>query len=137
MRLKYYVRCPLYNEPADYIHPRCFMLAQLQEYNEISEEYTVLPHDLLGTAKYYLAENRSMVYPRNRLERCAGSIGSKIRCKKGDGIILAHSEPTNDDPYLYYIKLSSGWTALKNSQQPPLLVCKGKWFLLLVVRISP
>lgn len=108
MRLKYYVRCPLYNEPADYIHPRCFMLAQLQEYNEISEEYTVLPHDLLGTAKYYLAENRSMVYPRNRLERCAGSIGSKIRCKKGDGIILAHSEPTNDDPYLYYIKLSSG-----------------------------
>lgn len=109
MRLGYYVRCPLYNEAADYTYPRCFMLAQLQEYNEISEEYTVLPHDLLRTAQYYLAENRSMVYPKDKLERCAGSIGGNIRCAKGNGIILAHSEPINDDePYLYYIKLSTG-----------------------------
>lgn len=109
MRLGYYVRCPLYNEPADHTYPRCFMLAQLQEYNEISEEYTVLPHDLLGTAQYYLAEGRSMVYPKDRLERCASSIGGNIRCKKGSGIILAHNEPSNDDePYLYYVKLSTG-----------------------------
>ena len=109
MRLGYYVRCPLYNESADYTYPRCFMLAQLQEYNEISEEYTVLPHDLLRTAQYYLAENRSMVYPKAKLERCAGSIGGNIRCAKGNGVILAHNEPANDDePYLYYVKLSTG-----------------------------
>ena len=97
MRLGYYVRCPLYNESADYTYPRCFMLAQLHEYNEISEEYTVLPHDLLRTTQYYLAENRSMVYPKAKLERCAGSIGGNIRCTKGNGIILAHNEPANDD----------------------------------------
>lgn len=109
MRLGFYARCPLYNEPADYSYPRCFMLAQLREYNEISEEYTVLPHDLLGTAQYYLAEGRSMIYPKNHLERCAGSLGGNIRCDKGDGIILAHNEPKcNDEPYLYYVKLSSG-----------------------------
>ena len=109
MRIGYYVRCPLYNESADYTYPRCFMLAQLQEYNEISEEYTVLPHDLLGTAQYYLAEGRSMVYPRDRLERCAGSIGGNIRYAKGSGIILGHNEPASDDePYLYYVKLNSG-----------------------------
>ena len=109
MQLGYYVRCPLYNEPADYDYPRCFMLAQLIEYNEISEEYTVLPHDLLGTAQYYLAEGRSMVYPKDRLERCAGSIGGSIRCAEGSGTILAHSEPENEEePYLYYVKLASG-----------------------------
>lgn len=109
MRLGFYVRCPLYNEPADYRYPRCFMLAQLKEYNEISEEYTVLPHDLHGTAKYYLAEGRSMVYPRDRLERCAGVVGGSVRCAKGSGTILAHSEPaSDDDPYLYYVKLTSG-----------------------------
>ncbi len=109
MRLGYYVRCPLYNEPADYAYPRCFILAQLQKYNEISEEYTVLTHDLLWTSQYYLAENRSMVYPKDRLERCAGSIGGNVRCEKGNGIILAHNEPANDDePYIYYIKLNSG-----------------------------
>lgn len=109
MRLGYYVRCPLYNEPADYTYPRCFMLAQLKEYNEISEEYTVQPHDLLGTAQFYLAEGRNMVYPRERLERCAGSIGGNVKCAHGSGIILAHSEPTADDePIVYYIKLNSG-----------------------------
>ena len=109
MRLGHYVRCPLYNEAADHAYPRCFMLAQLMEYNEISEEYTVQPHDLLGTAQYYLAEGRSMVYPKNRLERCAGSIGGNIRCAKGAGVILAHNNPSADDePYMYYVKLESG-----------------------------
>lgn len=108
MRLGYYVRCPLYNEAADHAYPRCFMLAQLYEYNEISEEYTVLPHDLLGTAQYYLTD-RSRLFPKDRLERCAGAIGGNIRCDKGKGIILAHSEPSSDEePYLYYVKLNTG-----------------------------
>lgn len=109
MRPGFYVRCPLYNEPADYTYPRCFMLAQLKEYNEISEEYTVLPHDLLNTAQYYLAEGRSLIYPKNRLERCAGSIGGNIKCAKGCGVILTYKEPSNEEePYLYYVRLTSG-----------------------------
>ena len=85
------------------------MLAQVKSFNEMSEEYTVQPHDLLGTALYYLAEGRSMVYPKFCLTRCAGSIGGSIRCPQGRGTILAHSEPTNDEePYQYYIKLHSG-----------------------------
>ena len=109
MRLGYYVRCPLYIESADYIHPRCFMLAQLKSYNDISEEYTVYPHDLLKTAQYYLSEENRMIYPKERLERCAGCIGGIIRCAKGEGIILAHNEPVDEDEaYIYYVKLNTG-----------------------------
>ena len=109
LRLGFYVRCPLYNESADYKYPRCFMLAQVKSYNEMSEEYTVQPHDLLGTSQYYLAEGRSMVYPKFRVTRCAGSIGGSIYCPQGRGTILAHSNPVGDDePYQYYIKLTSG-----------------------------
>lgn len=84
------------------------MLAQLKKYDRISEEYTVQPHDLLGTAQYYLID-RDLSYSRKRLERCAGAIGGAIRCGRGRGTILAHSEPANaDEPYMYYVKLENG-----------------------------
>ena len=108
VQLGFYVRCPLYNEPADYQYPRCFMLAQLKEYNEVSEEYTVKPYDILGTAQFYLADNRNMVYPIDKLERCAAPVGGNVMCNKGPGIILAHNDPTGDEPFVYYIKLDSG-----------------------------
>lgn len=109
MQLGFYVRCPIYNEHADYTYPRCFMLAQLKEYNEISEEYTVITHDLLGTAQYYISEEFDMIYSKDKLDRCAAPVGGVVKSVNGFGVIVAHNEPENEDvPYLYYVKLNSG-----------------------------
>lgn len=109
MKKGFYVRCPLYIEAADYEYPRCFMLARVIEYNEMSEEYTVEPCDLLGTSEFYLSDNPVLTFSADKIERCAGAIGGTISCAMGRGYIIAHNEPGDTEtPYQYYVKLVSG-----------------------------
>ena len=43
-----YYRCPIVIEEGDKDHPRFYVLAQLDEYNEIADAIKVKMHDLLG-----------------------------------------------------------------------------------------
>lgn len=108
MQSGYYVRCPLRIEAQDAEYPRCFMLAQIEDYNEIADSYVVTPHDLLGTAKYYLTDVPNRVFAAKDIDRCAGAIGGRIECEVGMGTIVAHTDPEEDEPYKYYVKLDSG-----------------------------
>ena len=48
-----YYRCPIVIEEGDKDHPRFYVLAQLDEYNEIADAIKVKMHDLLGSRQYY------------------------------------------------------------------------------------
>ena len=48
-----YYRCPIVVEEGDREYPRFFVLAQVEEYNELADAVKVKMHDLLGSREYY------------------------------------------------------------------------------------
>lgn len=109
MKIGFYVRCPLYLEPVDRDYPRCFMIAQVVEYNVIADAYVVKPHDLLNTSGYYLDDKSEFVFPSSAVDRCAGVVGGVVKAPSGFGTIIDVMQPKGEhEPYQYYIQLDSG-----------------------------
>ena len=105
-----YYRCPIVVEEGDKSHPRVYVLAQLDEYNEIADAIKVKMHDLLGSRKYYEEIFRHNVFFAQAVTRCEASPGGAVESRWGRGIVVSRtSEPsTEDKPYWYWIKLSNG-----------------------------
>ena len=65
-----YYRCPIFVEEGDREHPRFFVLAQLEEYNEIADTIRVKMHDLLGSGQYYREIFQQNMFPAQVVTRC-------------------------------------------------------------------
>lgn len=104
-----YYRCPIVIGDHDEDYPRFFVLAQLQEYNELSDTVVVRTHDLLGSARYYSGILESKVFKAVSLTRCMAMIGGLAYSPWGlctiESII---PQEDADAPYWYYIKLENG-----------------------------
>ena len=104
-----YYRCPIPIEEGDKDHPRFFVLAQLQEYNELSDTARVIMHDLLGSRQYYNEIFKYNTFHAPALKRCAAVSGGLVKSSWGYGRILSRIESgSNDQPFWYYIKLQTG-----------------------------
>lgn len=105
-----YYRCPIAVEEGDKDHPRFYVLAQLVEYNEIADGIKVDMHDLLGSGRYYGELFQKNVFFSQEVTRCEASPGGVAEGRWGRGMIVSRtSEPhSEDEPYWYWIKLSSG-----------------------------
>lgn len=106
-----YYRCPIPVEPGDEEHPRFFVLAQVIDYDEISDMVKVKMHDLLGSFQYYSEILAHDTFYAPTITRCAAIQGGKVQSQWGKGTILSKIEPSSDDePYWYIIKISNGRT---------------------------
>ena len=106
-----YYRCPIPVEPRDEEHPRFFVLAQVIDYDEISDMVKVKMHDLLGSFQYYSEILTHDTFYAPTITRCAAIQGGKVQSQWGEGTILSKIEPSSDDePYWYIIKISNGRT---------------------------
>lgn len=104
-----YYRCPIQLEERDRDYPRFFVLAQLQEYNEIADTATVKMHDLLGSSDFYDEIFKYDTFRAPDLERCAAISGELVNSSWGLGTIVTHiGELDGDKPYSYYIRLQNG-----------------------------
>ena len=101
-----YYRCPIVIEEGDKDHPRFYVLAQLDEYNEIADAIKVKMHDLLGSRQYYEEIFQHNVFFAQAVARCEASPGGVVDSRWGRGIVVSRaSEPyAEDKPYWYWIK---------------------------------
>ena len=72
-----YYRCPIPVEPGDEEHPRFFVLAQVIDYDEISDMVKVKMHDLLGSFQYYSEILAHDTFYAPTITRCAAIQGEK------------------------------------------------------------
>ena len=72
-----YYRCPIVVEEGDKDHPRFYVLAQLDEYNEIADAIKVKMHDLLGSSQYYEEIFQHNVFFAQAVTRCEASPGDR------------------------------------------------------------
>ena len=105
-----YYRCPIVIEEGDKDHPRFYVLAQLDEYNEIADAIKVKMHDLLGSRQYYEEIFQHNVFFAQAVARCEASPGGVVDSRWGRGIVVSRaSEPyAEDKPYWYWIKFPNG-----------------------------
>lgn len=105
-----YYRCPIIVEDGDRDHPRFFVLAQLEEHNEIADAIKVKMHDLLGSGEYYHEIFQHNVFPAQVVTRCEAVPGGVVEGPWGRGVIISRtSEPFGEEqPYYYWIKLPTG-----------------------------
>ncbi len=110
MLLGCYYRCPITIEEGDNAYPRFFVLAQLVEYNEISDGVRVRMHDLLGSSIYYGELFQNDVFQARAVSRCEAMPGGIVDSAWGRGTIISRAkDPYYDDqPYYYWIKLPNG-----------------------------
>lgn len=96
-----YYRCPIVIEEGDKDHPRFYVLAQLDEYNEIADAIKVKMHDLLGSRQYYEEIFQHNVFFAQAVARCEASPGGVVDSRWGRGIVVSRaSEPyAEDKPY--------------------------------------
>ena len=107
-----YVRCPVLFETMDAQFPRNFILAQITAVNELSETVIVKIHDLCGTKEIYqhiFKTGDTPEFPVNRVARCHGCKGAKVKTPEGQGKILVANPLEEGDVYFsYYIRLYNG-----------------------------
>jgi ATP-dependent helicase HepA len=104
-----YVRCPVVIEPADEQFPRCFILAQVKKYNELSDAIEVVIHDLLGSQKYYPHIFTKVVFSANQVERCPAMPGTRFSSDCGEGYIAARILNNDTEAaYFYYVQFDNG-----------------------------
>lgn len=109
MEIGVYVRCPLIIEPADEQFPRCFIFAQVKNYNELADTVTVEIHDLSGCKPYYQHAFAKTEFSINEIDRCQAMHGSLFQSAHGLGHIISciSCSPSNE-PYRYYVQLQNG-----------------------------
>ena len=107
-----YYRCPIVVEEGDRDHPRFFVLAQLEEYNEITDAIKVKMHDLLGSGQYYHEIFQYNVFPAQLVTRCEAVPGGTVEGVWGRGVVVSRAAtPYNEEePYYYWVKLPTGKT---------------------------
>ena len=105
-----YYRCPIVIEKGDELFPRLFVLAQVIEYNELSDAVRVKMHDLLGSEQYYGHIFQNNVFRANDVVRCEAITGGSVDCALGRGSVISRAEEPYSEfkPYWYWIKLSNG-----------------------------
>lgn len=105
-----YYRCPIVVEEGDREYPRFFVLAQVEEYNELADAVKVKMHDLLGSREYYNEIFNHDVFRADSITRCEAVPGGIVNGSHGKGIIISRSNIpfSEDEPYWYWIKLTNG-----------------------------
>ena len=105
-----YYRCPIVIEEGDYEHPHFFVLAQVVEFNELSDAIMVKMHDLLGSGEYYRDILVHNVYHAEAVKRCEAMPGGVVEGRWGRGTIVSRAVDSGDSeqPYWYWIKLADG-----------------------------
>lgn len=105
-----YYRCPIIVEEGDRTHPRFFVFAQVEEYNEIADEIKAKMHDLLGSSQYYESIFQHTAFDAQAVTRCEACPGGVVEGRWGRGTIVTRTLMPNseDEPYWYWIRLPNG-----------------------------
>jgi hypothetical protein len=117
MEIGYYVRCPIVLEDADRFFPRCFIMAQISSFDELSNIVQVEIYDLFGCKKYYKHAFSCTSFDANKVKRCAAPKGSQVIYNNKIGKIETFTRPVKgDDPHYYYLRLEDGSTVKANEK---------------------
>lgn len=104
-----YVRCPIVLEENDNYFPRSFVLAKIQQINDLSGEVSVEMFDLKNSKRFYAHAFEKGKFPMDKVDRCGAAKDAPVNTPDGPGKILSRRiEKTPDAFYEYFVMLHTG-----------------------------